>query len=207
MIFKGSDFMKCLLLVRLSPVRLLPVGFLVAFVVLLAGCGQSAPTVTTTQIPSPSPTLSLTLTQTSTPNPSLTPSPQPTRAPAIPEAGIELISGRPDGCVNTDQNQSTVFGFNVVYHTVTTGNYQTGTLVAPDGVVLANVNSETENRDGEGQWGFYPSAFDYPVNTALTMTLTTYSGADATTPISSVSTLTYNCTTGAAISQTYTRGE
>jgi hypothetical protein len=113
----------------------------------------------------------------------------------------------PEGCVNTDQSQSTVFGFNVIYHTVTTGNYQTGTLVAPDGAVLANIDSETENRDGEGRWGFYPSAFDYPANTALTMTLTTYSGTDATTPISSRSTLTYNCTTGEAISQTYTRGE
>jgi hypothetical protein len=111
----------------------------------------------------------------------------------------------PDGCVNTDQNQSTVFGFNVFYHTVTTGNYQTGVLVAPDGVVLANVNSETENRDGEGAWGFYPAAFDYPANTTFTMTLTTYSGIDASTPISSISTLTYNCTTGEAISQSYTR--
>jgi hypothetical protein len=109
--------------------------------------------------------------------------------------------------VNTDQNQSTVFGFNVVYHTVTTGNYQTGTLVAPDGTVLATVNAETENRDGAGLWGFYPLAFDYPANTPLTMTLTTYSGKDASTPISSVSTLTYNCTTGAAIYQTFTRGE
>jgi hypothetical protein len=189
-----SDFMKRLLLTRLSPVYLL-----LAIVVLLAGCGQAVATLT----PLPSPTSS----QTATPNPSLTPSPEPTRVPAIPEAGIELISGMPDGCVNTDQNQSTVFGFNVVYHTVTTGNYQTGTLVAPDGAVLANVNSETENRQGEGLWGFYPSAFDYPANTLLTMTLTTYSGSDATTPISSISTLTYNCTTGEAISQTYTRGD
>jgi hypothetical protein len=189
-----SDFMKRLLLTRLSPVYLL-----LAIVVLLAGCGQAVATLT----PLPSPTSS----QTATPNPSLTPSPEPTRVPAIPEAGIELISGMPDGCVNTDQNQSTVFGFNVVYHTVTTGNYQTGTLVAPDGAVLANVNSETENRQGEGLWGFYPSAFDYPANTLLTMTLTTYSGSDATTPISSISTLLYNCTTGAAISQTYTRGD
>jgi hypothetical protein len=199
----GSNFMKRLLLVRLSPVRLLSVWLLLASVVLLAGCGQAAPTLT----PSPSPTPSLTPTQTSTPNLSLTPSPAPTRAPAIPEAGIELISGMPDGCVNTDPTQSTVFGFNVVYHTVTTGNYQTGTLIAPDGAVLATVSSETENRDGEGRWGFYPSAFDYPADTLLTMTLTTYSGNDATTPISSISTLTYNCTTGEAISRTYTRGE
>ncbi|MEO8391594.1 MAG: hypothetical protein ABI700_01250 [Chloroflexota bacterium] len=198
---------------------------MLAIVLFLAGCGQAAPTVTPTLTPPPSSTPSLTppptstpnpsltpsltssLTPTPTPNPSLTPSLTPTRAPAIPEAGIELISGMPDGCVNTDQNQSTVFGFNVVYHTVTTGNYQTGMLVAPDGAVLATVNSETENRDGEGRWGFYPSAFDYPANTSLTMTLTTYSGIDATTPISSISTLTYNCTTGEAINQTYTRGE
>jgi hypothetical protein len=195
--------MKHLPRARLSPIHLLSGCLLLTIVVLLTGCGQAVPTVTPTLTPLPSPTPS----QTSTPNPSLTPSPQSTRAPAIPEAGIELISGLPDGCVNTDQNQSTVFGFIVIYHTVTTGNYQTGTLVAPDGVVLASVNSETENRDGEGQWGFYPSAFDYPANTLLTMTLTTYSGIDATTPVSSISTLTYNCTTGEAISQTYTRGE
>jgi hypothetical protein len=194
--------MKFLLLARL-----LPGCLLLAMVGFLAGCGQATPTLTPTLTPSSTPTPSLTPTQTSTPNPSLTPSPSPTRAPAIPEAGIELISGMPDGCVNTDQNQSTVFGFNVVYHTVTTGNYQSGTLVAPDGAVLANFNSETENRDGEGLWGFYPSAFDYPANTPLTMTLTTYSGIDATTPISSISTLTYNCTTGEAIIQTYTAGE
>lgn len=113
----------------------------------------------------------------------------------------------PDGCVNTDQTQSTVFGFRVIYHTVTTGNYQVGALVAPDGEVLGTVNSETENRDEEGSWGFYPTAFDYPANTSFTMTLTTYSGEDATTSVSSISTLTYNCTTGAAISQTYTGAE
>ncbi len=199
--------MKYLRRARVSPIRLLPGCLLLAIVLFLAGCGQAAPTVTPTLTPPPSLSPSLTPTPTSTPNPSLTPSPTPTRAPAIPEAGIELISGMPDGCVNTDQNQSTVFGFNVLYHTVTTGNYQTGMLVAPDGAVLANVNSETENRDGEGQWGFYPFAFDYPANTSLTMTLTTYSGIDATTPISSISTLTYNCTTGEAIDQTYTGGE
>jgi hypothetical protein len=199
--------MKRLQLARLLSTRLLPEGLLLAIVLLLASCGQSAPTVTPTLTLSPSPTPSLTPTATSTPNPPLTPSPEPTRAPAIPEAGIELISGMPDGCVNTDQTQSTVFGFNVIYHTVTTGNYQTGTLVAPDGEVLGTVNSETENRDEEGRWGFYPSAFSYPANTSLTMTLTTYSGIDATTPISSISTLTYNCTTGEAMSQTYTRGE
>lgn len=193
--------MKRLLLTCLSRRHLPRAGIFLTVVVLLAGCGQPAPTAT----PSPSPTL--TRTSTSTPNPLLTPSPEPTRAPAILEAGIELISGVPDGCVNTDSNQSTVFGFNVVYHTVTSGNYQTGTLVAPDGVVLADVNSETENRDGEGQWGFYPYTFDYPANTSLTMTLTTYSGIDATTPISSISTLTYNCTTGEAISRTFTSGD
>jgi hypothetical protein len=185
--------MKRLLLTRLSPVGLFDVCLLLTLVGLLAGCGQAAPTMTPILIPSPSPT------------PSRTPS--PTRAPAIPEAGIELISGLPDGCVNTDPTQSTVFGFQVVYHTVTTGNYGTGTLVAPDGDVLATIHSETENRDGEGQWGLYPSAFEYPANTALTMTLTTYSGNDASTPISSVSALAYNCTTGEAISQSFTRGE
>jgi hypothetical protein len=203
--------MKCLPLTRLAPVRLLHVGLLLAIVLLLAGCGQAAPTPTATPtlIP-PTPTATPTLippTPTATLTLVLTPSPSPTRASAIPEAGIELISGMPDGCVNTDQNQSTVFGFNVVYHTVATGNYQTGTLVAPDGEVLATVNSETVYRDGEWQWGFYASAFDYPPDTPLTMTLTTYSGIDATTPVSSISTLTYNCTTGEAISQTYTRGE
>jgi hypothetical protein len=187
---KVSDYMKHLLLTRLSHVCLL-----LAIVVLLVGCGQASPTLTS--LPSP----------TSTLNPSLALSPEPTRVPAMPEAGIELISGMPNGCMNTDQNQSTVFGFNVIYHTVTTGNYQTGTLVAPDGAVLANVNSETENRNGEGRWGFYPSPFDYPANTSLMMTLTTYAGIDATTPISSISTLTYNCTTGEAISKTYTRGK
>lgn len=196
--------MKHLRLTHLSSVCLL-----LAMVVLLAACGEDDPTATSA--PAPSSTASQTATSNPSPtptvNPSVTPSPSPTRAPAIPEAGIELISATPDGCVNTDQNQSTVFGFNVIYHTVTTGNFQTGILVAPDGTVLANVNSETENRDGEGMWGYYPSAFDYPANTPLTMTVTTYSGSDATTPISSISTLTYDCTTGEAISQTYTSGE
>src|SRR5690242_2484306 len=105
--------------------RLLSVCLWLTIVILLPGCGQADPTVTPTLTPSPNPS------QTSTPNPALTQSLEPTRAPAIPEAGIELISGLPDGCVNTDPNQSTVFGFNVVYHTVTTGNYQTGMLVAP----------------------------------------------------------------------------
>ena len=187
--------------------RLQLARYVLSFVLLLAGCGQAAPTATPTLTPTPSPTPSLTPNPTVTPNPSITPSPEPTRAPAIPEAGIELISGMPDGCVNTDQTQSTVFGFRVIYHTVTTGNYQVGTLVAPDGEVLGTVNSQTENRDEEGGWGFYPTVFDYPANTPLTMTLTVYSGNDANTPISSVSTLTYNCTTGEAISQTYTGGE
>jgi len=88
-----------------------------------------------------------------------------------------------------------------------TGNYQTGTLVASDGIVLANVSSEIENRDGEGLWEFCPSAFDYPANTSLTMPLTTYSGIDATTPISSISALTYNWASGKAISHIYTTGE
>src|SRR5262245_58446702 len=110
--------MKCLLLARLLPVRLLPVCLLLALIVLLAGCGQAALTVTPTLISAPSPTSSLTLIPSLTPNPSLTPSPEPTRAPAIPDAGIELISGMPNGCVNTDQTQSTVFGFKVIYHTV-----------------------------------------------------------------------------------------
>lgn len=197
--------------------RLWLVSVLLALALLMTGCGQAAPAPTPTLSPSPTatltststltPTATLTLTATRTPNPSITPSASPTRAPAIPDAGIELISGMPDGCVNTDQNQSTVFGFNVIYHTVTTGNYQTGTLVAPDGKVLANVRSETENRDEEGAWGFYPLAYNYPADTEFTMTLTTYSGVDDTTPVSSVSTLTYNCTTGEAISQSYTRGD
>jgi hypothetical protein len=173
------------------------VCLLLAIVGVLAGCGQSS-----SSSPTPTPT------QPSLPEPTQTPAIlEPTRAPAIPEAGIELISAVPEGCVNTDASQSTVFGLNVIYHTITTGNYQTGALVAPDGAVLTTVNSETENRDGEGRWGFYPVAFDYPDHTALTMTLTTYSGGDATTPISSVSTLTYDCTTGEALSQSYTRGE
>jgi hypothetical protein len=180
-------------------------GCLLGMVVFLAGCRPAAPTATSSPTLSPLPAPSLTPTLTR--NPSVTLSPTPTRAPAIPEAGIELISAMPDGCVNTDQTQSTVFGFNVMYHTVATGNYQAGTLVAPDGEILATVSSETEDRDGEGRWGYYPFAFDYPANTLLTMTLTTYSGVDETTPISSISTLSYNCTTGEAISQTYTRDE
>lgn len=147
-------------------------------------------------------------TATNPPSASTTPlDATPTREQAEPDAGIELVSGTAGTCVNADQTQSMVLDFDVIYHNTTSGNFMSGDLVAPDGEVLGTVNYQTENRDGEGEWGFYPGAYEYPDNTPLTLTLVTYSGSDDASPISSISTLIYDCTTGEAISTTYTRGD
>ncbi len=149
---------------------------------------------------------------TATESPTATHSPEPTEAPPTdtplpvtvnPVAAIELVGGAEGTCVNEDETQSTVIGFPVIYYNTTTENLMTAELTTPDGEVIGSLDTNAENNDGEGGWGMYPLAYTVPDNTPLTIVITVYSGSTDDTPISSVTSLTYDCTTGEALDSSF----
>lgn len=119
-------------------------------------------------------------------------------------AGVELVSADPETCVN-EESYVEVMGFPVTYHQLTTENSVSIEMSAPDVGIFVSQSTTGENRDGEGGWGFYPIAYELPDNTPITVTLTTFAGSDDTSEATSVSVLTYDCTTGETISSSYSQ--
>ncbi len=119
-------------------------------------------------------------------------------------AGVELLGADPDTCVN-EESYTEVMGFPAMYHELTTENSVSIEMSAPDIGVFVSQATDGENKDGEEGWGFYPIAYELPDNTAITVTLTTYAGPDDTSEATSVSVLTYDCTTGEIISSSYSQ--
>lgn len=125
--------------------------------------------------------------------------------PSGPLPAIEIVGGDADTCVNTDETQSTVMGFDVVYYDMGTDAFMFGLMSAPETGPIGSVNTAGEGREGEGRWGLYPQAYDLPPNTPITLEITVYAGKDASAPVSSTSSLTYDCTTGETISASFER--
>lgn len=128
---------------------------------------------------------------------------------AIPEVpsgslpGIEIVAGAPNTCAMADTTQSTVMGFDVIYHNMGTDFYMVGVMSAPDIGKIGGVEAAGEGRDGEGNWGIYPQSYKLAPNTPITLKITVYAGVDEITPVSSTSSLTYDCTTGDTISAAF----
>ena len=73
--------------------------------------------------------------------------------PSGPLPGIEIVAGAPNTCAMADTTQSTVMGFDVIYHHMGTDSYMVGVMSAPDVGGIGDVETEGEGRDGEGNWG------------------------------------------------------
>ena len=123
--------------------------------------------------------------------------------PSGPMPAIEIVAGGADTCSMADTTQSTVMGFEVIYHNVGTDAYMVGVMSAPDVGVIGGAGTAGEGRDGEGSWGIYPEFYDLPPNTTITLEITVYAGPDESAPVSSTSSIAYNCTTGETISATF----
>lgn len=120
-----------------------------------------------------------------------------------PTPSIEIIAGPPDTCTMADTTQSTVIGFDVIYHNVGTDAFMVAVMSAPDVGEIGAVGAEGEGREGEGSWGIYPQFYDLPANTAITLEITVHAGFDESAPVSSASSITYDCSTGETISTTF----
>lgn len=171
---------------------------LVCILLLIAACSSAE---TATEAP---PAETGTPTATHSPEPNEEP-PTDTPIPVTvnPVAAIELVGGAEETCVNEDDTQSTVIGFTVIYYNTTTENLMTAELTTPDGEVIGSLDTNAENNDGDGGWGMYPLAYNVPDNTPLTIVITVYSGGTDETPISSVTSLTYDCTTGEVLNSSF----
>ena len=123
-----------------------------------------------------------------------------TQVTSGPAPAIEILRGRPNTCMMTDTEQSTLMSFDVIYHEVGTDGYMVGKMFAPEVGTIGQVDTVTEGRNDEGGWGIYPQAYELSPNTPITLEITVYAGPDESAPMSSVSRLTYNCTTGETLS-------
>jgi hypothetical protein len=147
-----------------------------------------------TEVPMPTPEPSDT--EAPTTEPSATPMPVE-NLPAI-----QLIAGSPDTCVNAE-DYSDVLGFDAIFYETTTENRIAFRMLDGEGNVLVESDSLGENKDGEESWGFYPLAYDLPENSQITMELRVYLTEDTDAPITSFSSLTYNCNTGETIESSF----
>lgn len=131
-----------------------------------------------------------------TTNPTITPM-DTTESPAI-----ELLSGFADTCT-VAESYSTVLGFEVIYSQMNTEHIVAYRLLDNEGNLIIADDTPGENREGEGNWGFYPVAYDLPDNAALTVEVTVFESDDENANPSSVSSLIYNCSTGETITTSF----
>ncbi len=117
---------------------------------------------------------------------------------------IELLGAFPDTCTN-EVAFGDVLGFRVMYYQTTTANFVSAELRDPDGNVIGRVNSSAENRDDEGNWGLYPHAYDLPDNAPITLEIAVHIGEDVESPVSSRTSMTYDCTTGETLNLSFER--
>ncbi len=165
--------------------------WLILPVFLLVACDNATPT------PDPTATSTQAPTQEAT-----SPTSTPMQTENLP--ALELLSGYAETCSITE-SYSVVLGFNAMHYEITSTNHVKLRLLAEDGSVIMEDESSTENKDGEEGWGFYPVAYDVPDNTALTIEVTVFDGADDDAQQTSFSSLTYDCTTGETITSAFER--
>ena len=170
-------------------------------ILLIAACSSPTPEPTATITPVP-PTLEPTVAPSSTPEPTTAPTFTP--MPVENLSGLELLSGNPDTCVNAE-DYGAVLAFQAHYYETTTDNRITYRLTDADGNVLSEDAAQSENKDGEEGWGFYPLAYEVPENNLLTVEVTVYADDAENAPSTSRSVLVYNCTTGETVEATFTR--
>jgi hypothetical protein len=167
--------------------------FLLSSMLLFAACTSATP----------EPTITPTVTnEPPTTEPTTLPSATPMSVEDLP--AIELLAGTADTCVNVE-DYGDVLGFEAHFYETTTDNRVVHRMTDGDGNVLFEDSDTSENKDGEEGWGFYPLAYDLPDNSLITMEITVYASQDDDAPATSLSTLTYNCTTGETIATTFTR--
>lgn len=160
------------------------------------------------------PTLEPTATSTPTPEPTESPAPTPTEdtTPSITSTpmntadlpAIELLSGYPETCVITE-GYSELVGYAAAFYETTTENPVNVRLLDAEDNELIEARQQGENKDGEEGWGWYPDIYEVPEDSELTVELTVYLSEDEDAPATSLTTLTYNCTTGETISTSFTR--
>jgi len=108
----------------------------------------------------------------------------------------EIVSGPPGVCSGTN---ITLPGVIVL---ATSNASEQGTLTAPGFGQIGY--TQDSNFVGSGTFGFTVftgGAYSVPANTPLTLTVTTYSGPNYTGEVSFISSLTWDCTSGATISR------
>jgi hypothetical protein len=168
---------------------------------LIAACSSPTPEPTSTPVPAtPEPTIAPSSTATIEP----TTAPTFTPMPVEDLAGLELLSGNPDTCINAE-DYGAVLAFQAHYYETTTDNRITYRLTDADGNVLSEEIASGENKDGEEGWGFYPLAYEVSENSLLTVEVTVYASEDEDAAATSRSLLVYNCTTGETVEATFTR--
>jgi hypothetical protein len=181
--------------------------YLIILLLVLAACSP-APEQESTRPPLPA-TMELPATQ----EPTQTPAPTDTSAPIVPTAtpmtvsdlpAIELLSAAADSCIN-EEDYGQVLGYNVHYYEVTTANRLHFRLEDAEGNVLTEADASGENKDGEEAWGFYPLAYEVPENSLLTFTLEVYENMEENAPLTSTSTIIYNCTTSEVTDSSFER--
>lgn len=119
---------------------------------------------------------------------------------------IELLGAPAAVCVNAEA-YSQVMGFEVRYYETTTANRIHYNLIDEQGNLLDEADTSGENKDGEEGWGFYPQAYSVDENTILSFVLEVYESAAEDAPRTSSSRLSFNCTTGEIVSQSFERNE
>lgn len=177
--------------------------FLVVFI--LAACGgdddkkdeeKSDPTATPTQAVEP--TASREPTPPEDTEPSITDTPMNTAdLPAI-----ELLGGAADSCVIIE-GYSELVGYDAMFYETTTDNAVKARLLDADDNVLADEDYSGENKDGEEGWGWYPPIYEVADHSVLTLEITVYLSGNANAAVTSISTLSYDCTSGETITKSF----
>lgn len=120
-----------------------------------------------------------------------------------PSPEIEILAGPANSCAMADTTQSTVIDFEVVYRNMGNDSYMVGVLTAAEVGEIGGVETPGEGRDGEEGWGIYPQAYNLAQNTPITLEITVFNGPDETAPVSSRSSIVYDCSTGETISASF----
>jgi len=122
-----------------------------------------------------------------------------------PSPEIEILAGPANSCAMADTTQSTVIDFDVVYRNMGNDSYMVGIMSTAELGEIGGVETPGEGRDGEEGWGIYPQDYNLAPNTPITLQITVFNGSDESAPVSSTSSIVYDCSTGETISATFNR--
>ncbi len=163
---------------------------LVMIAIIVTACGGEDDT--TTKEPKPTNTEDASLSATFT----------PMSTADLP--AIELLEGSANTC-RIINGFSDLVGYRAIFYETTTETPTEIRLLDAEGNVLIHQTQQGENKDGAQGWGWYPPVYDVPDNSALTLELTVHLGVAEDAPATSVTTLTYNCTSGETIDTSFVR--